>query len=432
MIKEKREYYRILLGMSFPILMNYLVTTLFEVFDKAIVGNYSTEGFAAISIASSVIYTVTGSLGMLSVAYNIIAAERMGKNHIDKFREDFKLTMIISILVGFIVIIVSLLGGNFLFKYIFAIEDNILKKCLDYFYISSVTIMLNMIIFIFSAYYRNLKNTIITLYSTIVATVINIVFDYILVYGKFGFPECGVKGAAIGSVLGLLCGILVYIIKIYKDDTFELKICCDKETIKKLIKLYVPLLGQDLMECTVFTFMLTGIISRLNVYEIAAYGLSESMASIISLPIFAFSSAAMTLSLQKSFSGEENCARNILKSAITLSCIVVTTIGILIMTFPKLTFGVISNDIKVIQRVIEIFIIVILVQLINVFHQIYKSYLQGKNSEKFVLKCTIVVSIASTIWISFLSKKFGLFGIYIGITINYLLLTLLYSNKMKK
>ena len=78
MKKVKNEYSKILIKMSLPILMNYLIMTLFEVIDKAIVGNYSTEGFAAIGVAANFIYLVTGALGVLSAAYNIIAAQFWG------------------------------------------------------------------------------------------------------------------------------------------------------------------------------------------------------------------------------------------------------------------------------------------------------------------------------------------------------------------
>lgn len=432
MIKEKEQRYKLLSKMAFPILMNYVVTTLFEVLDKAIVGNYSTEGFAAVGVAGSVIYAITGSLGMLSVAYNIIAAKAIGLGDDKGFKENFLSAMSLSIVIGIGIIALSLIGGEFLFKEMFGLEGNVLKDCLGYFYISSVTILLNMIIFIFSAYFRNLKNTKISLYSTIVATGVNIVFDYSLVYGKFGFPEVGVKGAAIGSVIGLTVGIVIYIIEICKEGKVSFKVSFKKNIFKNLIILYIPLLGQDLMEGTVFTLILTGIVSRLGVYKIAAYSLSESIGSIIALPIFAFSSSAMTLSVQKSYEGDDIEACNILKTAIKMSLLIVLTLGIITLIFAKFIFSIISNDKVVVSRVSKIFIVVIIVQLINVFQQIYKSFLQGKTDETYVLKCTIFISLISIVWILFLSKLLSLVGVYIGIGISYLLLVIFYYKKMIK
>ena len=49
--------------MAYPILLHYLLTSLFEILDQAIVGHYSVRGFAVVGIAVSVVYGVTGALG---------------------------------------------------------------------------------------------------------------------------------------------------------------------------------------------------------------------------------------------------------------------------------------------------------------------------------------------------------------------------------
>lgn len=304
MKKVKNEYSKILIKMSLPILMNYLIMTLFEVIDKAIVGNYSTEGFAAIGVAANFIYLVTGALGVLSAAYNIIAAQFWGKNDKKQFNATFKTVMVITIVIGTLIIALSFVGGRLLFEKVYGLKNGILLLALDYFYIASVTVMMNMIIFNFSVYFRNMKNTKISFYSTIVSTVINIAFDYALVYGRFGLPELGVKGAAIGSVIGLSGGILVYLIKFKADKEKMIKIKADKEVAKRIIKLYIPLLAQDIVEGTIFTMILTSFISRMSVINIATYNLLETIIGAVALPMFALSSSAITLALQKSFSKE--------------------------------------------------------------------------------------------------------------------------------
>lgn len=60
--------------MAVPILMNYALASVFEIFDEAIVGHYSVEGFALVGVAASILYTITGALGILSSAFHILAA----------------------------------------------------------------------------------------------------------------------------------------------------------------------------------------------------------------------------------------------------------------------------------------------------------------------------------------------------------------------
>lgn len=175
---------------------------------------------------------------------------------------------------------------------------------------------------------------------------------------------------------------------------------------------------------------MTGIVSRLGVYEIASYNLAESISSIMALPIYAFSTSAITLSIQTSFSNKEDDSKYIINTAIVLSLCMVLSIGIFICIFPNKVLGLITNDENLILRVTKIFILVILVQVFKIFHQIYKNYLQGVNNESFVLKFTSLVSIISISWILLLSMKFNLVGVYIGLCINNLICTMVYHLKI--
>lgn len=431
MKKVKNEYSKILIKMSLPILMNYLIMTLFEVIDKAIVGNYSTEGFAAIGVAANFIYLVTGALGVLSAAYNIIAAQFWGKNDKKQFNATFKTVMVITIVIGTLIIALSFVGGRLLFEKVYGLKNGILLLALDYFYIASVTVMMNMIIFNFSVYFRNMKNTKISFYSTIVSTVINIAFDYALVYGRFGLPELGVKGAAIGSVIGLSGGILVYLIKFKADKEKMIKIKADKEVAKRIIKLYIPLLAQDIVEGTIFTMILTSFISRMSVINIATYNLLETIIGAVALPMFALSSSAITLGLQKSFSKDRKDTLRIINTAISISILMIVSLGNIILLFPRGTMAIISKDNLVIDKAERVLLFAIIAVILKTFTVVYKSFLQGINNESFVFKSTVIISFLSLFWIYALVRIYGLRGIYIGIAINNMIFSIIYFKRIR-
>lgn len=431
MKKVKNEYSKILIKMSLSILMNYLIMTLFEVIDKAIVGNYSTEGFAAIGVAANFIYLVTGALGVLSAAYNIIAAQFWGKNDKKQFNATFKTVTVITIVIGTLIIALSFVGGRLLFEKVYGLKNGILLLALDYFYIASVTVMMNMIIFNFSVYFRNMKNTKISFYSTIVSTVINIAFDYALVYGRFGLPELGVKGAAIGSVIGLSGGILVYLIKFKADKEKIIKIKADKEVAKRIIKLYIPLLAQDIVEGTIFTMILTSFISRMSVINIATYNLLETIIGAVALPMFALSSSAVTLALQKSFSKDSKDTLRIINTAISISILMIVSLGNIILLFPRVTMAIISKDNLVIDKAERVLLFAIIAVILKTFTVVYKSFLQGINNESFVFKSTVIISFLSLFWIYALVRIYGLRGIYIGIAINNMIFSIIYFKRIR-
>lgn len=428
-MKLKNEYIKKINSLSLPILMNYLVTSLFEILDKAIIGHYSTDGFAVIGIASSVIFAITGSLGIFSAAYSIVAAEMAGKHDDDMFEKAFYSAMFVSICIGIMFIVLSLGGGRTFFKYVYRLEDHILQLLLSYFYPASITVLLNMVIFMFSAYFRNKLNTKITFYSTLVATVINVFFDYVLVNGKLVFPELGVSGAAWGSVIGLLAGIVVYIVAMSITDKKIMKLTFSIKSIIRMIKLYIPLLGQDIMESTVFIMIISGIVSRLGTYSMASYSLLESLGNIIILPVFAYSTSATTVAIQKKAAGDNIAVKSILKAAILLSLTLVSLMGIISIIFPERIMGFIVSDSQTIEISKRFVIYLVIAQIINIFYQIYKSYLQGTDNERYVFKTSVIVSLLSLIWIYLLLSIAGIGGLYIGLAIKYMILWLLYFIK---
>lgn len=431
-MKIKNEYVKIINSLSLPILMNYIISSVFEMLDKAIVGQYSIEGLAAVGVASSIIYAVTGSLGIFSVAYNIVAAETIGKGDYDMSKKAFYSAILTSIFIGILFIILSLVFGRSFFKLAYGLDGNILENVLDYYYPGSITVMLNMIIFIFNVYFRNNKNTKISLYSMSISTVINIFFDYSLVYGKFGFPELGVSGAAFGSVIGLSVGIIVYIIGMVVFDKINIITSFSRKCFFRMIKLYLPLLGQDIMEYTIFTMIISGIVSRLGTYSMAIYTLLESIGNIVILPVFAYSTSAMTLAMQKNAADDKSAVKSILKAAIYLSLTVISFISIIFIIFPKTIMKLIVSDIEVIEKAKVIIIYLIIAQIINIFYQIYKSYLQGTDNEKFVFTTSVIVSLLSLIWIYLLAIILGVRGIYIGLALKYLGLVIIYYKKIRK
>ena len=167
--KEIRELHR----MACPIICHYVLTSLFEMFDQAIIGQNSTRGFALVGIASVVLYGVTGALGMLSSAFHILAAEKKGKQDESGFWTVFLVSRELVIWIGCGFFILSLMFGRGLFQSIYKIRGNELRELLSYFYPASITVLENLLIFQYSVYFRNQKNTRIALVVTGISTVVN-------------------------------------------------------------------------------------------------------------------------------------------------------------------------------------------------------------------------------------------------------------------
>lgn len=196
-----------------PVLLSYLTGFLFTLADQAIIGRTSLNAYAAVSVVSNLLYAITGTLGIISLALNINGSKMLGENNKKGYAELFSTAMSLSIIIGLLFEIIYLSLGKIILKSGFNMSEDLLGYGYRYLIIAGLGTGLNMIIFIFSSFYKTIEKTGVLLTGSIISNFINIALDYVLVFGKFGFPELGVTGAAIGTAAGLAVNVLIYWIK---------------------------------------------------------------------------------------------------------------------------------------------------------------------------------------------------------------------------
>lgn len=433
MNNDKTIYHKIN-QMAFPVLLNYLLSTVFELLDKAIVGHYSVQGFAVVGIAASFVYAITGALGILSAAFNIVAAEEKGKKNRQGFEITFVTSKYLALLIGMGFFVLSLLGGRFFFQYVYGVRSDNLAELLSYYYPAAFTVPQNLLIFQYSAYFRNCLNTRITLFSTVISTGVNLFFDFSLVYGYCGLPRLGTAGAAWGSVAGLAAGLLVYRAAYHPNRGMTRHQI--KNRIKaisaKILRLYPSLFGQELLESTIFTCVISAVVARLGTQQAAVYSLLDTVVSTMGLPVYAYAAATQTLALQNHSAGEMTTVRHYLKSGLLLAFGIVSLLCALCGMFNKPLLHLIVDDDPVIQQAQRLLWLAFLMPPAKIPYQVYMNYLQGVGREKLVLSCTAAGTFVTGISAIIAGKLAGLAGLYLVMTAEFILLGTCYGFMARK
>lgn len=422
--------YRRIHQMAYPVLLNYLLSSVFELLDKAIVGHYSVQGFAVVGAAASFTYAVTGALGILSASFNIVAAEEKGRRNEKEFETIFLVSKCLSLLIGICFFVLSLLCGRIFFQKVYGIQGDDLSELLSYFYPVSFTVVQNMLTFQYSAYFRNCLNTKITLYSTIASTGVNLFFDFSLVYGFFGLPQLGTAGAAWGSVIGLAAGLIVYQLAYWKKNTGQIPaplLSTAKAAAGKILCLYPSLFGQELLESTIFACVLSAAAARLGTDQMAIYSLLDTVGSMIGLPVYAYATATQTYTLQSHSARELSAVKEYLKCGIQLTFSIIAMLCVLCGIFSKPLLHLIVDDLHVIKEARNLLLPLFLLQLVKIPYQIHMSYLQGVGREKFVLFCTAIGTICAGGSAIIAGNIAGLTGLYIVMIMELVILGICYA-----
>lgn len=153
--------------------------------------------------------------------------------------------------------------------------------------------------FLFIAFYVATKNTNALLYSSLCVAVTNIGLDYSLIFGNFGFPELGIKGAAIASVIAELSAVLFFILYTIRNIDFEkykftLSFRLQPILVKRILSVSAPIMVQNLLTFGSW-FVFFSIIEQMGEDELAVSHVVRSIYMIMMIPLVGFSTSTNTL-----------------------------------------------------------------------------------------------------------------------------------------
>ncbi len=232
------------------------------------------------------------------------------------------------------------------------------------------------------------------------------------------------------------CGVLVYQTVYWKESRKNVRQCripnaVRRKILQKIGKLYLPLLGQDLFENTIFVFAVSVAAARLGSEEMAIYKLLDLIGGILELPIYAYAAAAQTYVLQSNGAGDDKKARQYQKAGIQTAVMVVLAASGVCKIFSDSIFGWIIADQKLIDAATGIFWMPAVILIIKVFYRFEMLYLQGIGKERFVFLNTAVASILAGMGVIGAGMSMGLPGIYLGIFLQYGILAIRYIRQKK-
>jgi len=245
------------LKLSLPVMLGMLGHTLVSFVDNIMVGQLGTAELAAVSLGNSFIF-IAMSIGIgFSTAITPLVAEADAERHFRKGKSAFKHGLFLCTILGFTLFLLLLLAKPLMYAMNQPEEVIVLAMpYLDYVAFSLVPLI---IFQAFKQFSDGMSLTKYPMYATLLANIINILINYVLIFGKLGFPQMGIVGAAIGTLIsrGIMLFFLWWLLaqrKRAQAFVTQIKIFqLDMQPIKKLIDLGLPSAMQMLFEVAIFT-----------------------------------------------------------------------------------------------------------------------------------------------------------------------------------
>lgn len=256
MLNKYTEYYKRLLKLAFPLVISQAGQMIVQLVDNAMVGRVGTTELAAASFANSV-FVVIMVLG-LGIFYGITPLI----GHAFGAKKDKEVVSIIrnSIILSFFVVIaltITSLSISSLMPHM-GQPLEVWKMAIPYFRILSFSLIPFLFFLLFKQIGEGLNNTMLAMIATIASNVLNVVLNYLLIFGKFGFPELGLIGAGYATLISRVIMPLILLIgfMLSKKVWPYFKMIPDVKTslsrIKQILKVGFPIAIQLVIEVLLF------------------------------------------------------------------------------------------------------------------------------------------------------------------------------------
>ncbi len=213
-----RKFYKTLMIIVMPIVLQQFITQFVGLLDNLMVGQVGTSEMTGVSLANQLLFVFNlGIFGSLSGA-SIFATQYFGAKNKERYQETFRFKWIITSIIFIVTSLIFILFSEQLLSIFINSQEGedanpvlVLLHGKQYLWIMLVGNLAFVIKEIYASSLREMKETFIPMLSGIIAIFVNLVFNYILIFGKFGFPELGVEGAAIATVISRFVEMFVII-----------------------------------------------------------------------------------------------------------------------------------------------------------------------------------------------------------------------------
>ena len=413
-----------------PVMLGMLGHTFVGFIDNIMVGQLGTAELAAVSLGNSFMY-IAMSIGIgFSTAITPLIAEADGEGDFDKGKSSFKHGLFLCTIVGLFVFLL-VFGCVPLLKFMDQPEE-VVELAIPYLQLVAISLIPLVIFQGFKQFSDGMSMTKYPMYATLIANIMNVIINYVLIFGKFGFPQLGIVGAAYGTLASriIMVGFLWLILnndKKSKDYLHDLKIfVLDKIMIKKLINLGAPSAMQMFFEVAIFTaaIWLSGLLGK---NPQAANQIAINLASMTFMVAIGLSVASMIrVGNQKGIKNYIEL-RRIAFSIFLLAAFFATLFCLLFFIFhrelPKLYLNLddvknMADNLEVVSIASKLLILAAIFQLSDSMQVVILGALRGLQDVKIP---TLITFIAY--WIVgfpicfFLGKEdaYGTIGIWIGL-----------------
>jgi MATE family multidrug resistance protein len=419
-------------------MLTQLGASLVGLFDSIMVGHYATVDLAAVSFSNALFFTVMvfamgalmGLTPLIGIQVGKISDTTDNSDESTRLAESkniisslFQNGMLFTILLSIMTLI--LLGGCIPFLHCFGQDPAVVEVARPYFILIVISIVPFLFFTFFKQFLEGLGNTSVAMVITLVMNGINILLNWLFIYGNWGCPELGATGAGIGSLVArigmpICFFVVMYFRREWKEYMTSMRWSKFKASvIKELTKIGFPIGVQTLMETIAFTaaFIFIGWISK---EALAAHQIANQICDMTFMVILGIGSAT-TIRVSHQLGANNLHGVRMASNASIHLVLFINTIGAILMIGLRNQIPMLfTEDPEVIAIASKLVVLAGVLQLADGLQVVAASMLRGITDVKIPMFIALfsytLVCISIGLFLAF-PMGMGAVGIWIGFVV---------------
>jgi MATE family multidrug resistance protein len=386
-----------IVSLALPIIAGMLSQNVMVLIDMSMVSTLGTDALAAVGIASQVNFMCFALLSGLTSGVLAISARMKGKGNDAETAIPLNGALLISCVVG-IPLTIILYHTIPLFFPALHNDPTVVMLGIDYLQVRILAITAMAMTLSFRGYWSGINRPKLFMNALLLMLICNIMFNYLLIFGRLGFPAMGVKGAGLASSLSLYIGTAYCLYLGFRYSTVSgfLQRLPTKEQLYKVINVSFPQSMQQLFRATGLTVMFI-IIGSIGTDELAVANVLVNITLVMIIPCIGFGLAAASLVAQELGQGSPEMAKRWGWDTSLIGVLFMCFISLPIVLLPELILSIFVHDqslIDIARLPLQLISLLLAVDAVGV---ILLNSLLGAGASKQVLKISFSIQ-----WLIFL------------------------------
>lgn len=320
-VKDK-SFYITLAAIAFPVALQNLIGFGVNMTDTLMIGALGEAQLSAVSLANQPFFIFNILTFGVSSGISVLTAQYWGKGDVLSIRKSFAIALDVAIVLSFVFFVLTFFFPRAVMS-LYSNEEQIITLGAQYLKILSVAFVCYGITNTYLSVLRSVEVVRIQLLVYGISFLVNVVVNYVLIFGKLGFPALGVRGAAIGTVIARIAEVIIVLIyRAFFEQKVQLRIAdllrIDTVLLRDYLRHGMPVLFNELL-WSVGMSLQSMIIGRIGSDFVAANSIVGVVQQLTTVIIFGISSAAAVVVGKAVGTGKNEYVRRCADTLLVLS-----------------------------------------------------------------------------------------------------------------